>query len=144
MTEPLNPVLKAPIDRRNSVFATKPSAPRRRAEKLERLSMPESFALINWLQAYKVQPGDSVKTMAVAAASALGNPKINENHVRQRMEEFGLTFPSRLSAKALSAAERLAKLEQVLATAIREQLRMCGSAGVLPHPDLLEFVNSTR
>lgn len=144
MNEPLNPVLKAPVDRRTSKFAGLAKAPRRKAEKLERLSMPESFALINWLQAYKVQPGDSVKTMAVDAASALGNPKINENHVRQRMEEFGLAFPSRLSVKALSAAERLAKLEQVLATAIREQIIMCDAAGVVPHPDLLEFVNSTR
>jgi len=91
VNQPLNPVLKAPIDRRHSVFDNKA-----------------------------------------------------EKKPRQRAEEFGLPFPSRMSVKALSAAERLAKLESVLAAVIREQANICESNGIVPHPDLLEFANSLR
>jgi hypothetical protein len=142
MNQPLNPVLKAPLQPKAT--PVKSPVARKSPEKLERLSMPESFALIEWLKAYKVRPGDSIKGMAVAAASALSNPKINENHVRQRMEEFGLTMPMRVNSKTLSAidaAERLAKLEQVLATVIREQLDLLRAEDMEPHPDLIAFAN---
>lgn len=136
MNQPLNPVLKTPLSK-----FEKPRKERQRPERLERLSMPESFALIEWLKAYKIQPGDSVKTMAVAAASALGNSKINENHVRQRMEEFGLPFPTRLSVKAISLAEQLAKLEAVLNVVVDEQARVCNDRGIGVHPTLQTYIN---
>jgi hypothetical protein len=144
MNRPLNPALPA------NAFAKVPEASspttgpsldkaslkRTPPKSLERLSMPESFALIEWLKAYKVQPGDSIKGMAVAAASALGNSKINENHVRQRMEEFGLALPTRAPSGNIELVARLAKLESALTLIINEQLRFCRAARVDPAPAL--------
>lgn len=138
MNSPLNPVLKAPVNLPKK--AVPHSNPDRKTDRtMARLSMPESFALIEWLKAYKAQPGDTIQTIALAAAASLNNPLINFNHVQQRTQEFGIALPKRVSNAPVM--ERLSRLEQVLATAIREQILACRKAGIEPHPDLVVFAN---
>ena len=128
MNQPLNPVIKTPIappapgNEKYSRGATPTSPGRQAPRELARLSMPESHALITWL-------------MASSAATALNNPRINKNHVQQRMEEFGLDLPKRQSNAPV--IERLVKLETSLTLLINEQLRICRMARIDPAPALV-------
>jgi hypothetical protein len=141
MNQPLNPVIKTPIappapgNEKYSRGATPTSPGRQAPRELARLSMPESHALITWLMAYKMQPGDTLTTLATSAATALNNPRINKNHVQQRMEEFGLDLPKRQSNAPV--IERLVKLETSLTLLINEQLRICRMARIDPAPALV-------
>jgi hypothetical protein len=144
MNQPQNPVIKPGTLSLppKQVSLTPKQPPAKTAEpqatrEMARLSMPESHALIQWLLSYKMQPGDTYNTLALAAASALGNVRINKNHIQQRCEEFSIELPRRPSN--LPVIERLNKLEAVLATAIREQIKVCRDMGVEVHPDLVAF-----
>jgi hypothetical protein len=139
MSTPQNPVIKPGT---LTLPAKQPPAKvenheRQAPRELARLSMPESHALIQWLLSYKMQPGDTYHTLALSAASALGNARINKNHILQRCEEFNIELPRKPSNAPV--IERLNKLEAVLATAIREQIKVCRDMGVEVHPDLLAF-----
>lgn len=111
---------------------------------MTRLTNPENFALIEWLKAYKQQPGDTIHTLTAKAAVELHNPRINYNHVQQRMFEFNISLVHRgAGADNAAVIERLAKLESVLVTSIREQIKHCRDLGIEPHRDLMAFAALT-
>lgn len=139
MSTPLNPAIKPGTLTLGGKFDSPKKSVRKAPRELARLSMPESHALITWLMNYKMQPGDSVVTLATYASVGLNNPKINYNHVRQRMEEFGLELPKRASNAPV--IERLTKLEKVLTVLIREQARMLHDLGQEPSAEVMAFLD---
>jgi hypothetical protein len=94
----------------------------------QRLSMPDSYALIEWLKAYVPPPGSSYDSIAVAAAASLGNPAINKAHIEHRMAEFGMKLPAQAEGGPL--VERIAKLEALLTSLILNQEELCKRMGV--------------
>jgi hypothetical protein len=102
-----------------------------------RLSMQEDFDLVSWLKAFQAQPGDTIDSLTVAAKTALKNDRINRNHIQTRLIEFDIKLPKKVNE--YSAAARLARLESVLQTAIREQITVCTGLGIAVHPDLMAF-----
>lgn len=96
--------------------------PAKAARTVERLSMPESYALVEFLKTLTLTPGMTYESLAVAARQSLNNEKINKNHVQQRCEEFSITLPKRVPMTP--AGERIAALEAALDLVIKDNLRM--------------------
>jgi hypothetical protein len=56
------------------------------------------------------------------------------------MYEFNISLVHRgAGADNAAVIERLAKLESVLVTSIRDQIKHCRELGIEPHPDLLAY-----
>lgn len=146
-TKPLNPVLSVSAEQLKSQRAEAtplsklPPAEKKTDRTITRLSNPENFALVQWLKDYKAQPGDTLHTITRQASTALNNPKINFNHVQQRMSEFDIPLPKRPSSSGVDA-ERLNRLEHLVKLLASDLMRIAAAGGVGLHPDLIEFANA--
>lgn len=86
----------------------KPRKQRTPPRNLERLSIRDNHGLCDFLLKYSFVPGESLNDVAASANQALGLNIINENHVRHRMEEFGLKL---IPARNVDQSARLELLE---------------------------------
>jgi hypothetical protein len=141
MNQPLNPVLKADMLKTAPAKHPEPKV-RQPARTVARLSMPENFALVEWLKAYQQQPGDTLHTITRKAAEALKNERINYNHVQQRMFEFNIPLPRNGGTTNAELIERLSNLEQLLDVLIDEQLSIAKRFGSGAHPMLQDYINN--
>lgn len=136
MNQPMNPVLKGPL------ADVKPkSIVRQPARTVSRLSMPENFALVEWLKAYQQQPGDTLHTITRKAAEALRNTKINYNHIQQRMYEFNIPLPRNGGSANAELIERISRLEATLDILIDEAVRIAKEFRQNPHPAIQQYIN---
>ena len=147
--QPLNPVLSVKAEDLNRVRqqnqhqaaypVPKQLAPQPQADKRTnvRLSMQEDFDLVSWLKAYKMQPGDTIDTLVLAARAALKNDKINYNHMQTRIVEFDIPMPRKPSNAPVM--ERLKALEVMLDAVIRDQLRVCRVQHINPSLEVVAY-----
>ena len=128
----LNPVLKGEIDLKPKEVPS--------TRTMIRLSNPENYALITWLQNYKQEPGDTIHVLARKAALELNNPKINYNHVQQRMQEFGITLVQRGVDNA-QLIERVQLLENAVDALIDQVAQFNRDHGIPSAPAIQEYIN---
>lgn len=138
MNAPLNPVITKEMIKHSK--ADPQEKQRQPAKSLTRLTMPDNHRLINWLQSYKPQSGDTLQSITIAAQAALKIEGLNLSHIQHRMQEFGLALPKRVSTSPL--VERVAKLEQGLDAIIQAMSEYSENSRTPLHPLIVEYMNS--
>jgi hypothetical protein len=104
--------MAAAMARENEAAATKQKAVR---TNMATLTQAENYKLVNWLHTRTPVWGETVNDIT-AAASVLNIPRLNREHIRNRLSEHDETLPKASPpVRELTVHERLENAEKALA-----------------------------